>query len=90
MASETSKNPLWAALLAKSYKVIPLEMQVYKAKQKSANGNEMFAKYICDAMKEGEVNDDLRQLYIEGVYGSDEYVKARILKRMYTVRQKVL
>ena len=87
--SETSSNPHWAALLAKSYKIIDLETEVYRTKQRCANGNEMFAKYICDAMKEGEVNDNLRQLYNEAVYGTDEFVRARILKRIYSVRQKV-
>ena len=76
MASETSPNPYWASLLSKPYKVTELEKQIYKSKQKCANGNPMFAKYICDGMKEGEINEDLRQLYVEAVYGSDEFVRS--------------
>ena len=54
-----------------------------------ANQPEIYAKYICDSICDGDVPNDLHKLYKEAVYGTNETVKKRILKRMYFISSKI-
>ena len=53
-----------------------------------ANQPEVCAKYICNALWQGDVADDLLKMYREAVYGCDKKVKECIMKRMYFVGNK--
>ena len=79
----------WDAILNDKYKVYPIEESIYIASTQRANGPDMFAKFICDQMRPGDVPDNLRKLYREAVYGTDLKVKTGIKKRMYLICKKV-
>ena len=89
MSGSKCSDPILAALLDQSYKVQEIETIVFKKKQKEATCNEMFAKYICDAMNESNFKHNLKKLYNEAVYGCDLEVRRRMIKRIYLIRAKV-
>ena len=45
----------------------------------------MFAKKICDNLRDGDVPENLAKLYKEAVYGTDSLVKKRIFKHIYAI-----
>ena len=75
MAEETSP---FDAILKKKFKPYPVEKTVYVNTKSKGNNPELYAKYICDALRDGDVPDDLIKLYREAVYGKDAKVKERI------------
>ena len=79
----------WKEFLDQKFKVYNIEETVYIQSSQKANGPDMFAKFICDAMKPGDVPKALHMLYHEAVYGSDVNVKNRIRNRMYLVGRHV-
>ena len=79
----------WKPMLEQKFKVYNIEETVYIQSSQKANGPEMFAKFICDAITPGDVPDALKRLYQEAVYGINVNVKARIRNRMYLVGRHV-
>ena len=79
----------WDKILQGKYKFYDIERNTYSANRKRANSVEMYAKYICENIQPGDVPDNLRFLYNEAVYGSDPRVKQRIIKRVYSIGNKV-
>ena len=75
-------------LLKKKFKAFEVEKSVYLNTKSKGNQPELYAKYICDSIREGDVPEDLHKLYREAVYGSDVKVKERIMKRMYFIGSK--
>ena len=61
---------------------------MYLNTKRKGNNLALYAKYICDSIRDGDVPDDLLKLYHEAVYGQDVKVKERIWKRMYFLSQK--
>ena len=86
MSEEGSAN--WEPILNQRFGVFEIEKNVYMNTKAKANQPEIYAKYICDALRDGDVPDDLKKLYREAVYGSDPEVKKRILKRTYFIGSK--
>ena len=79
----------WKDMLAQKFKVYHIEQKVYIESSQKANGPEMFAKFICDAIQPGDVPDALKRLYREAVYGTNEKVKSQICNRMYLICRHV-
>ena len=52
------------------------------------NRQKCMQKFICDGLREGDVPDNLKKLYVEAVYGTNAKVKNRIIKRIYAIGQK--
>ena len=75
----------WGVVLKGKYKLFDVERSIYTDSQRVANGPLMFAQFICDALRPGDVPDNLRKLYVEAVYGTNEKVKSRIISRMYSI-----
>ena len=86
--ANSSDSDKWSAILKAKYKINPVEREIYLSTQNKANHPEIYAKYICDGLKEGDVPENLTKMYREAVYGSDAKVKARIIKRMYFIGNK--
>ena len=76
------------AILKKKFKPYEVEKSVYVNTKSKGNNPEIYAKYICDSLKDGDVPADLMTLYHEAVYGKDQKVKERIYKRMYFLASK--
>ena len=79
----------WDQILKCKFKPFDVEKSIYTQSQTTANGPLMFARFICDGLRPGDVPENLMKLYREAVYGTDPKVKARIVSRMYTLGQKV-
>ena len=79
----------WGQILKAKYKPFEVERSIYIDSQKLANGPMMFAQYICDGLRPGDVPDNLRKIYREAVYGTNEKVKARIVSRIYSIGRLV-
>ena len=79
MASEGNVS-CWEKILQSKFKAYDIEKSIYSENRNKANTPEMYAKYICDSLREGDVPDNLRKLYEEAVYGSDPKVKLHIKK----------
>ena len=76
------------AIRKQRFSVFPIEKEIYVNTKAKANQPEVYAKYICDGLKEGSVPDDLMKMYREAVYGTNEKVKKRIYKRTYFIGNK--
>ena len=79
----------WDVLLNQKYRIYQVEESVYVNSSQKANGPEMYAKFICDALRKGDVPESLQRLYEEAVYGTEERVKLRIRNRMYLIGRHV-
>ena len=86
--SSIDNVPDWDSILKGRYKVCSVEREIYLETQTKANNPEVYAKYICDGLKDGDVPQNLMKLYREAVYGSNKEVKERIMKRMYFLGSK--
>ena len=75
----------WGIILKGKYKLFDVERSIYTESQMVANGPLMFAQFIFDALRPGDVPDTLRKIYEETVYGTNDKVKARIISRMYSI-----
>ena len=75
----------WDEILKGKYKAFDVEKSIYTDSQQLANCPMMFAQYIYDALRPGDVPENLRKIYKEAVYGTNEKVKARIVSRMYRI-----
>ena len=69
----------WGQILKGKYKPFDVEKSIYTNSQRLANSPLMFAQYICDALRPGDVPENLVKLYREAVYGTNERVKSRIV-----------
>ena len=78
----------WAVILKGRYKPCESEKAIYVRTMARANQPEIYAKYICDGLKEADVPDNLLKMYREAVYGNNQKVKERIHKRMYFLGEK--
>ena len=79
----------WDQVLRGKYKIFDVEKSIYTDNQKVCNGPLMFAQYISDGLRQGDVPENLRKLYKEAAYGSNERVKSRIITRVYSVGRLV-
>ena len=76
---------MWEEILSQKFKVFKAEEDIYIDSSKKSNGPDMYAKFICDNLKDGDVPEALKSLYMESVYGINESVKKRIRSRMYLI-----
>ena len=79
----------WDELLQAKYKFAEIEKKLYSENRNKANTPEMYAKFICDNLRPGDVPENLCKLYHEAVYGCDGKVKAHIVKCIYGIGQRV-
>ena len=86
---DDEKKSGWEQVLKGKFKAFDVEKSIYSENRNKANTPEMYAKYICHTLREGDVPDDLKKLYQEAVYGSDLKVKARIRRRVYAIGEKM-
>ena len=89
MTNDTSSDPYWSSLLKGNYKVLDFETTVMKESMEEGTSNDMFAKFICDAMNKRNFQTNLSKLYNEAVYGKDLAVRKRVITRIYTIRAKI-
>ena len=75
----------WDEILRCKFKPFDIEKSIYTDSQTVANGPNMFAQFICDGLRPGDVPDNLRKLYREAVYGTNAKVKSRIISRIYRI-----
>ena len=75
----------WGQILKSRFRAFDVEKSIYIASQKVANGPLMFAQYIYDALRPGDVPDNLRNLYREALFGTNQKVRARIISRIYSI-----
>ena len=85
MAEAQNTGSEWDQVLKGKYKAFNVEKSIYIDSQSVANGPLMFAQYIYDDLRPGDVPDNLRKLYQEAVYGSNSKVRARIISRIYSI-----
>ena len=76
-------------ILKMKFKPYDVEKSVYLHTKSKGNNPYLYAKYICDSLKDGDVPKELMKLYREAVYGNDKKVKERIYKWMYFLSTKV-
>ena len=89
MAENQDAPTEWGQILKCKYRPFDVEKSIYTESQNVANGPLMFAQYISDALRPGDVPDNLRKLYREAVYGTDGKVRARIINRVYSIGRLV-
>ena len=70
----------WKAILKQKFKLYDVEKSIYIASHDKSNNPEVYAKLICDSLRDGDVPGNLRKLYREAVYGNNKDVKARIYR----------
>ena len=87
MAEDEPKTG-WEQILKGKFKAFDVEKSIYSENRNKANTPEMYAKFICDTLRDGDVPDDLKKMYHEAVYGTDPKVKARIRRRVYALGEK--
>ena len=75
----------WEPLIKRRYRFYPDELQLYAESKSLGNEPMIYAKHICDGLKEGQASNDLRLLYQEAVYGTDPDVKKRVISRVYSI-----
>ena len=87
MAGESANSEIseWDQILKNRFRAYDVEKSIYIESQKVANGPMMFAQNIYDALRPGDVPDNLKNLYKEALYGNNSKVKARIISRMYSI-----
>ena len=73
----------WDEILKGKWKAYDVEKSLYIYSVSRVNSPEGRAKIICDGLRPDDVPENLRKLYDEAVYGSNEKVRTRILGRMY-------
>ena len=79
----------WGVILKCKYKPYDVERSIYTESMQSANCPLMFAQFIYEALRPGDVPDNLAKLYKEAIFGDNKKVKARIVSRMYSIGQIV-
>ena len=53
----------WEQILKGKYRPFDVERSIYTESQTKANGPMMFAQFICDALRPGDVPDNLAKMY---------------------------
>ena len=84
-ASANQEASEWGQILKNRFRAFDVEKSIYIDSQKVANGPLMFAQYIYDALRPGDVPDNLKNLYREALYGTNQKVRARIISRIYSI-----
>ena len=79
----------WQQILKGKWKPFDVEKSLYVDSENKANSVEEKAKIICDGIREGDVPENLKKIYTEAVYGSNEKVKARVISRVYFIGRSV-
>ena len=80
-----SNENQWDEILKGRWVAYDVEKSLYVDSINKANSIEERAKIICDGLRPGDVPDNLRKIYMEGVYGSNEKVKSRVISRTYFI-----
>ena len=65
----------WNEILKGKWKAYDVEKSLYIDSVKRVNTPDGRAKIICDGLREGDVPENLKKLYVEAVYGKNEKVK---------------
>ena len=79
MASSTD----WSSLLDAQYPSYKVEVEAFLDSLEVSNSNEIYIDIIFQAIRyRPEVDDNLKLLYGEAVYGTDKDVKTRIKNRI--------
>ena len=84
MASGTD----WKKLLDARYPSYKVEVEAFIDSLSVSNSNELSAQKVFEAIQfNDEVDNNLKLLYSEAIYGTDKEVKARIKNRMSNFKQ---
>ena len=81
----TANENQWDEILKAKWKAYDVEKSLYVDSINKANSIEERAKIICDGLRPGDVPENLKKIYMEGVYGSNEKVKSRIISQTYFI-----
>ena len=76
-------------ILKGKWKAYDVEKSLYVDSMSTTNSPEGRAKIICDGLRPNDVPLNLRKLYVECVYGSNEKVKARLISCIYFIGRSV-
>ena len=80
----------WKKLLDARYPSYKVEVRAFLDSLDVSNSNEISAEKV-DAIKfDEDVDDNLKLLYSEAIYGSDKEVKARIKNRMANFKRGLM
>ena len=85
---ENKDENSWDEILNCRYRLFEIEKSIYTDSQTVANGPLMFAQYISDGLRKGDVPEKLA-MYKEAVYGKNPKVKAQIISRIYSLGRLV-
>ena len=85
----TDSNNDWQQILKGKWKPFDVEKSLYVDSENKANSVEEKAKIICDGLREGDVPENLKKIYMEAIYGSNEKVKSRVISRVYFIGRTV-
>ena len=83
MASNTENQ--WDEILKGRWAAYDVEKSLYVDSINKVNSIEERAIIICDGLRQGDVSENLRKIYLEGVYGTNEKVKSCIISRTYFI-----
>ena len=73
----------WQQLLKGKYPSYKIEVETYLENLEVATSSEISARKIYDAIKDlPEINENLKKIYKEALFGSDKEVKSHIKNRM--------
>ena len=87
MASGTN----WKKLLEGRYPSYKAEVEAFVESLSVSNSNEVSAQKVFEAIQfNDEIDDNLKLLYSEAIYGSDKEVKARIKNRMSNFKRGLM
>ena len=89
MANQPDAAGEWGVILKCKFKPYDVEKSIYSSSMQVANSPLSFAQYIYDALRPGDVPENLTKLYKEALFGSNPKVKARIVSRMYSIGRLV-
>ena len=83
-----ASNVDWSEILKDKYSTFKIEEKAFVESLKICNSNEIAAEQIYQAIKdEDEIPDNLKLIYREAVYGSNERVKLRVRNRIGNIRR---
>ena len=79
----------WDEILKGKWSAYDVEKSLYLESVKKTSAPDVRAKIICNGLRQGDVPENLRKLYMEAIYGSDAKVHARIMSHIYFIGGKV-
>ena len=80
----------WAPLLKAKYPSYTVEVQAFLDSLDIATSSEISMEKIFEAIREDpKVNENLKYLYMEAIFGSNKDVRARIKNRVANFRRRL-